>query len=203
MSSQAWVVIGLLWIVVLVLAVAVLSLARQIGVLHQRVQPVGALAIARGPVVGEQAPKVAVQPLLGAPREVGVPHPRGLDTLLLFISPACPVCKTLLPVVQAIRRDERRAVEVILASDGPVAEHQAFVQRERLQEFPYVLSERLGLAYGAGKLPHAVLIDSKGVLRAAGLVNSREQLDSLFEARELGVASLQEYLERSGKRDVA
>jgi hypothetical protein len=40
------------------------------------------------------------------------------------------------------------------------------------------------------------LIDEHGILRAKGLVNSREHLESLFEAKELGVASIQEYLER-------
>jgi hypothetical protein len=31
-------------------------------------------------------------------------------------------------------------------------------------------------------------------LRAKGLINSREQLESLFTAKELGVASVQEFL---------
>jgi hypothetical protein len=35
-----------------------------------------------------------------------------------------------------------------------------------------------------------------GVVRAKGLVNSREQIESLLEAQELGVASLQDYLAR-------
>jgi methylamine dehydrogenase accessory protein MauD len=66
-----------------------------------------------------------------------------------------------------------------------------------------VLSEALGIAYGAGRLPHAVLIDGAGIVRASGLVNSREHLDSLFEARERGVASLQEWMQVSARRDVA
>ncbi len=44
------------------------------------------------------------------------------------------------------------------------------------------------------KLPFAALIDKDGVLRAKGIVNSREHLESLFEAQAKGVASLQEYL---------
>ena len=38
-----------------------------------------------------------------------------------------------------------------------------------------------------------LLIDEAGILRARGLVNSREHLESLFEAKRLGVSSLQEY----------
>ena len=42
----------------------------------------------------------------------------------------------------------------------------------------------------------AVLIDAEGIIRAKGLVNTREHLESLFEAKERGVASLQEHLAR-------
>jgi hypothetical protein len=38
------------------------------------------------------------------------------------------------------------------------------------------------------------LLDESGVLVAKGLVNSREHLESLFEAKRLGVASLNEYM---------
>ena len=44
------------------------------------------------------------------------------------------------------------------------------------------------------KLPFAVLIDEQGKVASLGLVNSREHLESLFEAKERGVASLQDYL---------
>ena len=81
----------------------------------------------------------------------------------------------------------------MLASDGSRLEHTDFVAAEGLEDFPYVLSEPLGIAFGAGRLPHAVLIDAEAIVRASGLVNSREHLDSLFEARERGVASLQEW----------
>jgi methylamine dehydrogenase accessory protein MauD len=107
-----------------------------------------------------------------------------------------------LPSLRAIRRRERPPVEVVLASDGSRLEHAEFIAAEGLDEFVYVLSEPLGLAYGAGRLPYAVLLDSGGVVRASGLVNSREHLDSLFEARERGVGSLQEHL-AAQSREVA
>jgi hypothetical protein len=37
------------------------------------------------------------------------------------------------------------------------------------------------------------MLDPAGVLRARRLVNSREHLESLFEAQRLGVASRQKY----------
>jgi hypothetical protein len=41
-----------------------------------------------------------------------------------------------------------------------------------------------------------VLIGEDGVVKAKGLVNNREQLESLFSAKELGVTSVQDYLGR-------
>lgn len=203
MSPAGWVAIGALWVVVMALGLTVLALARQIGVLHERLQPVGALALQKGLQAGEAAPEIAVDTLAGRALRIGGRNERGADTLVMFVSPTCPICKTLLPALRAIRRREAPTVEVVLASDGPRPEHEAFVAAESLEEFPYVLSERLGLAYGAGRLPHAVLVDATGTVRATGLVNSREHLDSLFEAQDRGVASLQEFLERSARRDVA
>jgi methylamine dehydrogenase accessory protein MauD len=55
------------------------------------------------------------------------------------------------------------------------------------------------VTYQVSRLPYAVLIDGDGTLRARGLINSREHLESLFEAKRLGVASLQEYLEERAR----
>ena len=57
-----------------------------------------------------------------------------------------------------------------------------------------MLGAALGLAYRVGKLPWAALVDGAGILRAQGLVNTREHLESLFEAEARGVASLDEWL---------
>lgn len=61
---------------------------------------------------------------------------------------------------------------------------------------PYVLSEPLGRQLGVSKLPYGVLLNEAGKIAAFGLVNSREHLESLFEAKERGVASIQQYLAR-------
>ena len=60
----------------------------------------------------------------------------------------------------------------------------------------------LGLGYRVGRLPHAVLIDETGVIRSTGLVNSREHIESLFEASERGVASLQEFMELAQSKEI-
>lgn len=191
----------LLWVLVIVLAGVVLALLRQIGVLHERVAPAGALMVRGGPRVGEASPVLQVTDWSGRERRVGGADPAGRDTLLYFLSPSCPVCKTLLPVVDAVAQAEEPPLQVVLASDGSRAEHEAFVAEHGLASRAYVLSTALGLAYQVAKLPYAVLLDGQGIVRAAGLVNTREHLESLIEARALGVASLQEFAASS--REVA
>ena len=71
------------------------------------------------------------------------------------------------------------------------------MRQQHLGAFPYVLSPALGVAYTVGKLPYAVLLDPAGTVRSKGLVNTREHLESLFEASERGVASLQDFLRRA------
>jgi methylamine dehydrogenase accessory protein MauD len=191
---------ALLWVAVLVLGAVVVALVRQIGVLHERVRPAGALALSAGPAVGAAAPQLEVLDLGGTAHAVGHASPDGRDTLLFFLSPSCPVCKALLPALASLGREA--SLRVVLASDGDAVEHAAFVARERIT-LPYLLSTPLGLAYRVGKLPWAVLIDAIGIVRAQGLVNSREHLDSLLEAKAQGVASVQEYLQREQDKGAA
>ncbi len=199
--TEALVVSNLiLWIAVVVLAAVVVALTRQIGVLYERVAPAGALFQPHGPAVGAAAPLVDAADLASRPHRVGGARTDGRSTLLFFLSPTCPVCKTLLPALRSIARREATWLDVVLASDGPQPEHQAFVRAERLDGFLYLLSPSLGMTWQVGKLPYAALVDADGVVRAKGLVNTREHLESLFEAMERGVASIQDWADAQERR---
>lgn len=191
----------LLWIAVLTLAIVCLALARQVGVLHQRIAPAGALSL-RAPVkVGESAPELDLTSLEGTSVHIG--GTRSRSQLLLFLAPDCPICESLLPAVRSAQGAERDWLDIVLASDGELKQHLEFVRDKGLGRFPYVLSEALGRAYGVAKLPYAALIDEQGKLAASGLVNTREHLESLFVAKEKGVASIQQYLGQRGRRSVS
>lgn len=185
-----------LWVIVLALIAVVVALVRQVGVLHERVAPAGALMGGEGPRVGEPAPPFDLADWSGQPVVIGGPAVDRKSTLLVFISPTCPVCATVLPIIESIVRREHQWLRLVLASDGARAEHEEFVAAHGLAQRSYVLSTALGLAYHVGKLPYAALIDGDGVLRAKGLVNTREHVESLFEAMARGVASIQEHLRR-------
>jgi methylamine dehydrogenase accessory protein MauD len=190
---------AVLWIVVLLLAVTVFALARQIGVLHERVAPLGALTTRTAVEVGDAAPEFDVADLAGRKVHIGGRQADGRSQLLLFVSPVCPMCKKLLPVARSFAYGEREGVKIVLVGDGDRPSHEALVAEHGLREMPLVLSPIVGITLGIGKLPHAVLIDGGGVIRSKGIVNSREHLESLLVARETGFASMQDYLMGGGR----
>jgi methylamine dehydrogenase accessory protein MauD len=192
-----------LWVVVIGLCLALLAVVRQLGVLHERIAPVGALMLSKGLKVGELAPKVGVQDLDGRSFEVGTVRTDGRATLLMFVSPTCPVCKALLPILKSSLASERDWLDIVLASDGEISTQREFVLAQRLGSFPYVVSASLGIAYQVSRLPYAVLVDAQGLLRARGIVNSREHLESLFEAKRLGFATIQDYFESAARNRAA
>lgn len=185
----------LLWIAVIVLAVLVAALARQVGILHERVAPAGALTLHQHVNVGDKATPMVVTTLEGQSVTVGGKRD-GRSQLLLFVSPDCPVCKSLLPVFKSAKKAEADWLDSVLVSDGDEPAQRRMVMEQGLAGVPFVLSEALGRSFGVSKLPYGVLIDGEGKVASLGLVNSREHLESLFEAKEHGVASLQDFLAR-------
>lgn len=183
-----------LLLMVAALTVGLLALGRQIGILFERISPMGALVNDSGPGVGQQTPLFSLSSLTGGTVSIG-PKPNR-STLVFFVSPTCPVCKKLLPIVDSVRKAEGKWLDVVLASDGEKAQHQRFIETAKLSSFPYVVSTELGLAYRVARLPYAVLLDEHGTIRAKGLINSREQFDSLFNAYDLKVGSIQSYLDQ-------
>ena len=194
---------GVLWLVVIALSIALLAVIRQLGVLHERIAPVGALMLAKGLKVGESTPQIAVQDLEGRSMTLGAVRTDERATLIMFVSPSCPVCKTLLPALRSSLASERDWLDIVLASDGEMTAQREFVLAQRLGGFSYVVSAPLGISYQVSRLPFAVLVDSNGVLRARGIVNSREHLESLFEAKRLGFASIQDYFEAAAQNRAA
>jgi methylamine dehydrogenase accessory protein MauD len=186
--------VTLLFVIVVAQAVAIWALSRQVGILFERVSPLGALVTNAGPAVGAQAPHFKLRSLTNDTfLTIGERAVR--TTLLFFLSPNCPVCKKLLPTLRSLQSAEGDHLEVILASDGDESEHRRFIDTYNLQRFAYVLAPELGISYRIARLPFAILIGEDGIVRAKGLVNSREQLESLLNAKDFDVASVQNYIE--------
>ncbi|MXY57251.1 MAG: thiol-disulfide isomerase [Gammaproteobacteria bacterium] len=190
-----------LWLLVGVLTIAVLALARQVGVLSQRVAPAGALTPKTGPKIGELTEVLETDDLNGTRQRIGGPKSER-TVLVLFISPTCPVCKALLPAAKSLATTER--LRLVFASDGfDPGRHRAFSKDVGIQHYPYIVSQELGLRYGVSRLPFAVLIGADGVLLGRALVNTREHLESLMESWRSGVATLQDFVQSATVHEVA
>ena len=106
------------WLLLVVLALVVVALARQVGTLHLRLGPRGALEIAaEGPALGEAPPPMPGTDAGGSRVLVGGPGP---SRLVLFSSPTCPICEEVAPGI---------GVAASLVGMTPMVLHDPVVER--------------------------------------------------------------------------
>lgn len=145
------------WILVVMLCVVVVALARQVGTLHLRLGPRGALEIdSEGPPLGEAPPPRSVRLDGGEQTILGGP---GAARLVLFVSPTCSICQEVKPSVPAAASSAGLAAQLVHDPDA-----------ERMWNVPGT--------------PFAVVMDPTGVVRAKGTVNTMEQLEGLVDTAE-------------------
>lgn len=179
------------WLLIAGLLVLALLLARQVAALDAKLVPAGALAVNEVLEIGAAGPMMTLHTLDG--RSVAIGGVRARSQLLLFVAPDCPISASLAPVLGSLSRTEPW-LDLVLISDGNEADHRAFSAKSGNRGLDYALSESLGRACGVGKVPYAVLLDEAGRVTGYGIVNSREHLESLFEAKETGVPSIQAFM---------
>lgn len=192
--SALWIVSHvMLWLLVLLELVCIVALARQIGLLSMRMGPSGARTMNVGPEIGSVAAPILTLDING--REVTLGANRGRRTLLAFISPVCSTCTRLVRALHSLHRGERSNLDIILVSsnDFDMTEVRVFAEENRVT-LPYVVSTDLSFAYNVQNTPYAVIVDAQGNVRAKGLVNHLEHLESLLNAEELGHATLEDYM---------
>lgn len=124
-----------LWLLVAVLAVAVVALLRQIGVLHQRLAPMGVHFASEGPELDRRAPAVGIDWSISS------------LTVMLFTSPTCVLCRELKPSLDAFRRQYRelRVQTIDLESEAEIFDAMA------VRSTPYVVAvDSAGMVRGRG-----------------------------------------------------
>ena len=142
------------WILVIALLVVVVALARQVGTLHLRLGPRGALEMDdEGPALGEAPPPMPATTADGPTVMLGGPGPA---RVVLFSSPTCGVCKEVAPAVPPAAAAVGVAAQVLHDPDA-----------ERAWRVPGT--------------PFAVILDPTGVVRAKGTVNNLEQVEGLID----------------------
>ena len=185
----------ILWVIVIALTILLFAVTRQVGILHERVAPAGALQPTSGPKIGEITEEIETTSLQGSSVILGGTQEEEKASLVLFISPTCPVCKELVPTAKSLAKAELNQIRLFFASDGEdLKQHKNYIHDLEIEDYPYLVSEALGMYYQVSKLPFAVLIDGNGILRSKGLVNTREHLESLIESMDTGIATVQEYV---------
>lgn len=178
-------------VVVVVEFLLILALARELGRIQVRLGPLGARTTSSGPRIGASAPVIAgLRDHLD--RRVTLGGPSDRDTLVVFVSPTCVACHALIPGLRTTARGERD-LDVVLIADGEAGDHDRFLADHRPGDrLHYVISMEAGMRYEAGLTPYAVLLDRTGVVRAKGLCNHLQQVESLLNARDTGFATLQD-----------
>jgi methylamine dehydrogenase accessory protein MauD len=144
-------------------------------------------------IVAPQNGGTGVANAAGRTITLGGAAPGAALRLLMFVSATCPLCKNLIPMAKSFARDER--VQLIFVGDDLPDAQRAMIERHGLGGYQFINGPEVGQAFEVGKLPFAVLLDAEGVILSKGLVNSREHLESLIIAHEMGVRSVQDYIE--------
>ncbi|MBZ5725472.1 MAG: methylamine dehydrogenase accessory protein MauD [Acidobacteriia bacterium] len=180
-----------MWILVVLLAAGFVALARQIGLLYRRLGQSGARIENTGLDLGQIVEPFVATDLFG--NRVRVPWLGPQHTLLMFVAPFCSVCDQVAPAVKSISETEKGVVVVLVSFNGDADSNRAYAAKHAMSRVPYVLSPDLALRLHVLATPYAIVLDSTGVVRAKGLINSREHLDSLLNAIELNYDSVQTY----------
>jgi hypothetical protein len=142
------------WLLLVLLAIVVVALARQVGTLHLRLGPRGALEIdTEGPALGEAPPPMPATDAAGSRVLVGGPGP---SRLILFSSPTCPICDEVAPGI---------GTAASLAHLTPMVLHDPELER----------------VYAVPGTPFLLVMDRLGIVRAKGTVNNLEQVEGLID----------------------
>jgi methylamine dehydrogenase accessory protein MauD len=163
---------AVLWLAVVVLGILVVALAREVGALHLRLGPRGALEIdTEGPEIGAVVPTIIGTGLDGRPMPVGG---AGGTRLYLFASPTCGICRDLLPAMPLLLR--RGPAGAILAQAPP-----GDLGRWSNPDVVVISSPEAFLAYSVPGTPFAVVLDERGAVLAKGTPNDPSQLEGLLD----------------------
>jgi len=169
---------------VIVLCFVVVALARQIGTLHLRLGPRGALELDdEGPPLGEAPPAIDALALSGESITIGGP---GEAQLLLFVSPGCHVCEQVLPSLPAIASSGSFRPYVV--TDVDVFDTARSLDVGTISA-PVIPGRDVAIVYEVPGTPYVVMLDTSGIVRAKGTVNNLEQMEGLVDTATRRIAN--------------
>ena len=181
-----WLIVSqvLLWILVLALGFLLLGALRVLGLLRWRLEQLEATTPSRlnrnGLKPGKKAPDFTLPSVAGT--ELSLSGFAGRKVLLVFVQSGCGPCRQITPELN--RLQGKGEVQVLVVSNGDSEANRKWAGEVRAR-FPVLTQERLSLSrrYEAFATPFAFLIDDKGVIRSAGIVNSRQHIGFVLAGR--------------------
>lgn len=180
MSGMWFAAFALLTLLSLANAFLLVAVMRQVGVLHDRLPPVGALE-QEGPDVGRRLPRLELVATNDPVRAIA-----GADgTLVLgYVTPGCGACEGLVPVLERFSRNGGIEATVAFATDAPTGQARGFA-REHKMTLPLLRHDRLSQEFGIKGSPYVLAVEvvdeNEMVVLGGGVLHTLEQLEDVGE----------------------
>ncbi len=175
MTIYFWLSYVVLWVIVFVMLVVNLVLFRQLGIM--------VMGTARGIndsgiPVNRKLPFVVSKTVDG--RSWNTDAIKGKPHLLFFGSPNCAECIKILPELERVAN--LFGVTPILLLFAELEQAQTYIQKNKIKFDTVQATTTVGQELDISATPFAYGLDASGVVRAKGLINTREQLESMAQA---------------------
>jgi methylamine dehydrogenase accessory protein MauD len=183
-----------LWLVVLVQVALTLALSRLVGqILSRRFPASGARVIDPGPDIGATVESWEGIDLAGNP--LSLRFPRRRDLFLLYVAPHCTACARLLPSARRFFQEiAAQADSVWVMTQGVTPEAlRAYAREKGMEAWPGLSEEAMPPSWRVGGAPFGLWVGADGKVKAKGMCDRREHLESLLQAAEIGHPSIQSY----------
>jgi methylamine dehydrogenase accessory protein MauD len=158
----------ILWILQISTIIVVVGLARQVGVLHLRVRPLGAGRTEDGPTIGDRFEMTSARSLRGEDIPITV---QGRLSLLTFASPECGACAATMLAVKRLR-DVEPDVWFVVAVDGEKEQALKYAEKYGLED---VASPEAFNRLGSSSRPFAVILAEDGTVLGSGVTQGYGQ----------------------------
>ncbi len=170
------------FILLIGLAIVVLSLARQVGILHERLSPAGMTRAREGIQIGQMVPAQALESLSGAPVAFS-----GAPCALLFVSSECPICRSVLPAFEDALRDSAYqgfwVADGLPGPSGDLPDYGRYAADHHVDPDRLLVSQALGLSLDVRQIPALVLLDEEQRLVARETLTGPRQVAALMNAQ--------------------
>lgn len=171
------------FVVIALLAVTVLSLARQIGILHERTGIASLVNKRLALDIGDVLPEMAIPTLAGEQITLGLAVSGWVA--LLFLAADCPICRSVLPAYQKCLNDAPTIQGYWVVDGMQLAATEEYSRSHGIAGEALLVSQELGLRFGIARLPAIAVLDADSRLVLQRGVNGPKHVVRLFRELEI------------------